>query len=592
MAESKLRLSIALIFGIGLVALIEARGDRKHFESVYKNIFDDSANPKVVLSIDLVADGLLKWAQLDYGQRRKLLADPQVETLNQLSSLFNENLNCDQDHLTERLQFESRYNQNYVNLHPFIKFANLMLTNGCYQDYESKLMTLLDTHFDKIRWVAWVHASDDGDSEFSLDNFSARLARYLKHFHHEIERVNFNSDQEHLKRIESEVEKMMDAVCPRLTGLDLSASGPATQQVGELFSHSIGRFDTGYHSLMREVASTLNKQSEHPYASGMYTFKWICQDQHKEQLISRVQTYFINHLDARRIDERVLGYGDRFGPTDYIAMTQILFARYKLAKVRMGDQYTLLNCLYTGQLYHLLPGDLCIESATLEQLIELRHISLQKCSSKSLNERRDLESEFGSDYVVLYPYIKSLNILQYDLCNQRLRQSISDTLPPKTDQLSKLERLRDLVEKSTSQLDAGQASSQVAAPTCILHERVEVGAFAKGLADFLYLSSTCKVSNKSVVQMIDSFWAHNCRDMVENMSSATWLEMHDTLDKLGLIGTLNEATKRALSYARICNFIRSPEFEVERIITELDNSPARNPNYSGSGGGWLSCFRS
>lgn len=598
---------------VGLIIKQVDGSDKKRMEFVYNNLMDSSGIPakEPIFSIDFVAKELTKWRWLESSQKHKLLNMEASQTMDHLVDLNKLNVKCEHDDLMDRLTMEQKYDRRYINLHPFIKYTNLILTNACYQDYQFKLLQLLEADFDRIKWVAWYFASKDDekmlqsyeiktlrskslrtkmnpnlasltDEDRLLKNFSARLGLYLKHFYHKIESQYHATKEEHLAKIKLEVELILETVCPRLQTPSLSSDEASARQTHATYSHSSGQLDTEYYKLMQNLAKKLDDDERFlPFTQGMYKYKYICENiNYKRQLIDKVQRYFVNILDELEHEDRIIENFNQVAASDYFAMRQLLFAKNKLPNLRMGDQFNLISALYIGMRNGMLPNELMSDTQILSRLIELREISVQKCTLEALSERVELEKEFNEQFIVLNPYVGSLNVLQFDICNQKLRQLASNALTIDPIQLTQLEKLRSLIEKRGSHRQL----------TYSLHEVIEPDSFARGAADFLYLSSPSKISKKSLVNKLQELMEETCRDLTRSKNLEYPMQMYTYLYQLNLTGPLNDATKRALSYGRICKYFTDREYQIASILQQFQSSPLRHPKHLTSSS-WLSCLK-
>lgn len=326
----------------------------------------------------------------------------------------------------------------------FRYFAKLQF-NMCLQDMELRRAQLAAKSMDKSKWIAWFDAMNSGDNHSTganLEISSQKLANYLKHY---VPGIDVGSSDEQMKKVDSEIKSIVDAICPYVTR--------------EAIANAIHRPNMIYLDEKRSVLTA------DPEASIWISSKNICKDKKlQDELVKSVANNLINKLNSLKLTDQNLA-----SMSDGKIASDILFSsdgKLSSVSVRAGNHIELLQKLAE------FPGD--NQSRAIE-LIKFQNFDLElpACRSEN-NERRSFWAEKYSENESIGIYIKAMNALQYHVCDTKFRWEaalLAENLPS-----IQIARLAELVYINKCHQSQGETKTSVSQ---FVNSKVSFGISAK-----------------------------------------------------------------------------------------------------------------
>lgn len=297
----------------------------------------------------------------------------------------------------------------------FKHFAKLQY-NLCLQDMEFKRATKAASKVASARWIAWYDAwVSDRLSSNDVKIAAKKMANYLKRF---VPQIDVGSADEQLSKVDREIKKMIDEICPYVNY--------------EALDESINRSNIDY---FEQIRSKIGADPEPFFWSSS---RAICSSKSlQDEFVKSVTNYMETQLNKIHMEDQNLDH-----ISNSKTISELVYSG-EANTIRAGNPIELLEYL----------AQLSVDEqqkASIEELLEIREIYAdnRRCNSKYVLERQKLYESFRHNQV-LGRYIGSMNALQFNVCDHKTRMAAADltsSLGPQ--QLGRLNDLRELVKKN------------------------------------------------------------------------------------------------------------------------------------------------
>lgn len=379
-----LSIILAIVFFCPIISSDRSK-DRQFQEWLDVLASNYSKNSRNNLSLDTIYEGIYKWSREDVKYRALIPAkikEIHVITTDKCNYLLEDKLRLGPIKANSQ---QARY---------FRFFAKLQY-NLCFQEMQLSRARIAANSMDKSKWLAWFEAMND--FEYNLPIAAQKLANHLKRYVPKLESIHFKSQDEQLFRINMEIQDIIDEVCPYVTKSILITDYKNDAKFVNYMDKNRDEFKA-------------DKESEIWLKSAS-----ICLDKQREfALIYAIGQYFVSELDQIHVIDE-----DIDTMSDVKLVKDILFPSdlNEQDSIRLGNPIELLKIM------HILSDDEH-DRQIAEQLLDLSYISTGSmgCSKSSIKHRRLLENTYANGkYPALQSYIKSMNALQYHICDMDLR---------------------------------------------------------------------------------------------------------------------------------------------------------------------------
>lgn len=426
------------------------------------------------------------------------------------------------------LQFDSSLNLASYEA-KYMSFFGRLQYNLCLQEMETKRAYLAAKYMDKSKWVAWFDAMHNNHHETDQDvQVSAKkLASYLKSYVAKLESKHFLSRDEQIVKISQEIGSIIEAVCSYITGDILSLNGYDKVLLAYLNQNRLEfRADP-----VPEI-----------WAKSMR----ICTDANEHTtLVEYVVNIFITNFDSINTEDT-----DMQGKPDLNLIKGVLFASninlQSIKHVRIGDPINLLESLQSSADEH--------DKQRARKLLDLKNIRLDEsgCNTSSLLQRRHLELTYGNyKYPALESYVKSMNSLQFHVCNLYLRMDaarLAIYLNPY--QIAALEEFRHLFDQNN--FDQRDITG------FFLEPEIGYGFCMRDVISRHHNDITFEKKSATPLSSVVRVWSRRFMDeMCDDILNKLPLHKVDSIKNLisaGRTGIVQETTARLFDYAIICDY--------------------------------------
>lgn len=379
------------------------------------------------------ASNFLDWINIDVAKYSKTPSfDRRIpKKLKEISRINSGNCN---DRLANWLRYDGALDSRNYDAQ-YVHFYSKLQYNLCLQDMELQRANAAANNMDKSKWVAWYDAivSNRSSNGADLQIAAEKLARYLKRFVPHIESKNFATGKQHVEMVTNETKKIIKEVCPYVTR-DIYLSNKYNKQAIEYLDKNRDQFDAD------PVTQLWSKSVV------------ICSDQEEQaKLINLIIKIFDSTLDGVEIEDKdVSQISDPKIIKDFLLPPNDSIKQGSNS-VRIGTPIDLLQKL------DKIASD-ANDKQLVGKLLGLARITDESwaCESRYIEKRQSLEKTYAnSKYPNLESYVKSMNALQFHVCDMKMRfkaANLAVNLP--SVQLARLEEFRHMFfYKNLAKLD-------------------------------------------------------------------------------------------------------------------------------------------
>lgn len=345
-----------------------------------------------VLYFDEIYENIAK-----YSQKPKYA--PEIPTkLIEISKIKLENCN---NMLADRLRYELAPHPTSFDAQYFDFYARWQY-NLCLQEMELKRAKLAAKNMDKSKWAFWYGAIEartvGANGDINARNVALKLAIHLKRFVPKVESKNFPERVHHVGMIATEIRKIINEVCQYVNG-DALTSDSYDKRLFEFLDKNRSEFKAD------PISSVWSKSAE------------ICSDEREQnKLIGLVVNIFVTQLDSINMKDKSLNdISESRIVKDYLLLTHGDIPAAN--SIRMGNPIDIL------QRFADIASDEN-DKQIANRLLSLGNISdeIGACQEMSIKDRKLSQQTYANaNYTILRGYVKSLNALQFNLCDLMIR---------------------------------------------------------------------------------------------------------------------------------------------------------------------------
>lgn len=525
--------------------------------------------------------------------------DVHVDKNDEFKELFSvakvNSLHCNLRDLKERLRIENKYGWQgkFVDLTSYLRMINWIQFNKCLAEFDqevSRELASLSTDtgaiFEEIAGSLSGRISSEDNlktlmidrentKETKMDDFNqyphstgnilmeliANAALYMKRHCDRIERSNWDSQMAHWEHFEAQYYALIGSQCHAMMG-------------------SLSQWDHEYFNFLRELRFKIEVA---PYTE-WENLELICSNlSEPDSSAQQLYAYFMDHLDARATFKA--GILDDFGifksQSNLLSReSQVSSARNTVPLELVSEMLGEAKLTSFGEheigsmklaLYRI---SLSSDSNLVRQfpyklvhdILELTLINEEKCSKKSLLERRRIEQIFNSSeqYANIQNFLKFFSSLQAKICQIKVNLMISklyDKLDPA--QIGHLEQFRQIIAQETLINSTGLSYRL---------ESVLQRPFERAVAKYLRQLSPGSKQSKGTEFMINmnnqlDFICARSHDFLAPMTEEVvrfWLGQPFQSPMSNFIPR-NPLITNILNYAQLCRRYKNRSFDSDRI---------------------------
>lgn len=410
--QSRLNWLILLGLGINLNVVSAMFFQTRSFHKWLDILTGKSMNSGILLYLDTINQDIEKYS------KKPEFAREIPEKLREISRV---NLRKCNKTLPYKLQYDKKDSTFYDV--QYVKFYAKLQYNLCLKDMELKRAIMAGDKIDKSKWAAWFNAfeSDKNNEKTpTLQSIAEKLAIYLKRFVPRVESKNFKSKNEQVAMIENELKSIIKEVCPFV-----QRNLPLSENIDNQLMNYLDKNREEFHvdQLPPIWSKSLN----------------ICSDEREHvNLIGLVTHIFTTQLDSIEMKDE-----DLSRETSAKVLKDYLFLTHGDKPVAGATRFE--NPIEILKKYNTIVSDKN-DKQIAETLLNLSKISsdTSACRVDKIQSRYELQQRYAnSDYPILSGYVKSMNALQFHLCDMMIRFQISSLASNlQSVQLAQLEEFR------------------------------------------------------------------------------------------------------------------------------------------------------
>lgn len=409
----------------------------------------------------------------------------------------------------------------------YTDFFGKLQYNLCLQDMEFKRAQYAVGQLDKSKWLAWYDAwASDQSISNDMKIPAEKLANYLKRY---VSQIDVGSPDEQIAKVDQEIRAMIKEICPYVT---------AEKLAGIVNSANIEYFEKTRANIGADLEPFIWSSS-----------KGVCSNKKlQEEFVKSVGNHLLTQLNSIKMKDQNLA-----DISDAKLISDILFpanGKQPDQLLRVGNPIELMKRLVE------LTDDK--QQEEVKKLLDMQKINsdYRICNFKYISERDKLAKTY-LDNQILGMYVKSINALQYHVCDRKTRYNaakVAHEVP--LYQIGRVEELAGLILKY--QARRGKTNGLFIDPRVGYGKAVGDLAYRYTLMDYFASAEyeSKKNQNKQLAsarQTYNNLLHKTCSNVrtqisMEDLNFITDLLKFEPNEKLG------ELTISLYDYAIICNF--------------------------------------